>query len=237
MGPQRPVCDSRMSKLKLVVFDMDGTLIDSQDIICEAMGRAFTRMGLTAPTNAETRAIIGLSLDQAVATIAPDLSPSQVAEGVENYRQSFIEMRAETGGEGAAPMYPGAMDALNRLHKQNDLLMGVATGKARRGLDHAYKSHGIGHFFTTHQTADGHPSKPHPSMLLQALLDTGVDVERAVMIGDTEFDIEMGNEAGFMTVGVSWGYHPVERLDDAGADFIIDAYSELDEVLAEIWRG
>ncbi len=226
-----------MSPLRLVVFDMDGTLIDSQDVIIEAMGRAFSRIGMPAPSAAQTRSIIGLSLDKAVSTIAPSLSPAEVTAGVDAYRESFIEMRAETGAEAAAPMYPGAMDALERLHQQDATLMGVATGKARRGLDHAYASHGIGHFFVTHQTADGHPSKPHPSMLFQALNDTGVDAERAVMIGDTEFDIAMGKAAGFATIAVSWGYHSLDRIKAAAPDYIIDGYAELDATLENIWQA
>jgi len=226
-----------MSNLRLVVFDMDGTLIDSQDVIIEAMGRAFARIGMPAPSAEQTRAIIGLSLDEAVSTIAPDLSPAEVKAGVAAYRQSFIDLRAENGAEAAAPMYPGARAALERLHKQDATLLGVATGKARRGLDHAYASHGIGHFFVTHQTADGHPSKPHPSMLFQALSDTGVDAGRAVMIGDTEFDITMGKAAGFATIGVSWGYHPLERIKNAAPDCIIDSYDELDAALENIWQA
>ena len=226
-----------MSDLRLVVFDMDGTLIDSQDVIIEAMGRAFRRIGLPAPTGDQTRAIIGLSLAKAVSTIAPELSPSEVTAGVEAYRHSFIEMRAESGAEAAAPMYPGARAALERLYLQEATLMGVATGKARRGLDHAYASHGIGQFFVTHQTADGHPSKPHPSMLYQALSDTGVEAEHAVMIGDTEFDILMGKAAGFSTIGVSWGYHSLDRIKAAAPDFIIDSYTELDATLENIWQA
>jgi phosphoglycolate phosphatase len=214
---------------------MDGTLIDSQDVIIAAMGRAFVRIGLPAPSADQTRSIIGLSLDKAVSTIAPNLSPAEVTAGVEAYRQSFIEMRAENGAEAAAPMYPGAMAALERLHRQDATLLGVATGKARRGLDHAYASHGIGHFFVTHQTADGHPSKPHPSMLYQALRDTGAEAEHAVMIGDTEFDILMGKAAGFSTIGVSWGYHSLDRIKAAAPDYIIDSYAELDATLENLW--
>ena len=225
-----------MSPLRLVVFDMDGTLIDSQDVIIEAMGRAFARINMPAPSAEQTRSIIGLSLDKAVSTIAPNLSPAEVTAGVAAYRQSFIEMRAESGAEAAAPMYPGARAALEHLHQQDATLMGVATGKARRGLDHAYASHGIGHFFVTHQTADGHPSKPHPSMLYQALSDTGVEAEHAVMIGDTEFDILMGKAAGFATIGVSWGYHSLDRIKAAAPDFIIDSYSELNATLENIWQ-
>jgi len=226
-----------MSKLCLVVFDMDGTLIDSQDVIVEAMGRAFARIGQPAPSAEQTRATIGLSLGRCVATIAPHLSPSEVEAGVEAYRQSFVEMRKESGAEAAAPMYSGAMAALERLHMQDETLLGVATGKARRGLDHAYASHGIGHYFVTHQTADGHPSKPHPSMLLQALRDTGVEAQDAVMVGDTEFDIEMGKAAGFATIGVSWGYHSLDRIKAAAPDYIIDSYSELDATLENIWQA
>ena len=100
-----------MNNLRLVVFDMDGTLIDSQDVIIAAMGRAFTRLGMPAPSAEQTRASIGLSLDKAVSTIAPNLSPTEVNAGVEAYRQSFVEMRAESGGEAVAPMYPGALAA------------------------------------------------------------------------------------------------------------------------------
>lgn len=224
-----------MSNLRLVVFDVDGTLVDSQDLIVEAMGRAFARMDMPKPAPETVRAIIGLSLEQAVMTIAPELTVAEAAQGAELYKLSFVDMRAEMGGEAAAPMYPGAMDALMRLHSEDETLLGVATGKARRGLDHLYESHEIGHLFVTHQTADGHPSKPHPSMLERALYETGCEAERAVMIGDTEFDIEMGKAAGFATIGVSWGYHPLERLQRAGPDFIIDDYSALDETLAKIW--
>ena len=226
-----------MSDLRVVVFDMDGTLIDSQDVIIEAMGRAFERLNFEAPTDAQIRSSIGLSLEKVVESIAPQLSSADVAAGVEAYRRSFIELRAENGAEAAAPLYPGAFAALERLHAQDEILMGVATGKARRGLDHAYTSHGIGHFFVTHQTADRHPSKPHPSMLYQTLSDTGCEVDQAVMIGDTEFDIEMGKAAGFATIGVSWGYHSLDRLKAAKPDFIIDSYSELDATLDNIWQA
>lgn len=225
-----------MSDLRLVVFDMDGTLIDSQYVIIEAMRRAFMKLNLPAPRDEQTRSIIGLSLDEAISTIAPELSPGKLVEGVEAYKQSFVELRAESGAVATAEMYPGARAALERLHQQDETLLGVATGKARRGLDHAYASHDIGHYFVTHQTADDHPSKPHPSMLHQALLDTGVDVERAVMIGDTEFDMVMGKAAGFATVGVSWGYHSLDRLSAEKPDVIIDRFTELDEALSEIWR-
>ncbi len=224
-----------MSDLRLVIFDVDGTLIDSQDFILAAMKRAFAQVGSPEPSRADVLAIVGLSLDAAVSVLLPDLSPMENAKAVELYKQSFLDLRAEQGGEHNVPMYPGARNALERLHLQDQTLMGVATGKAMRGLEHAYEAHDLHKFFVTSQTADGHPSKPHPSMLHQTLRDTGVNVSRAIMIGDTEFDIEMGVAAGFATIGVSWGYHPVERIKAAGADIIIDDFSELDTALEQLW--
>ena len=222
-----------MSDLKLVIFDMDGTLIDSQDFIYMAMQYAFDKAGHPAPQKADVLSIVGLSLDEAVNVLLPELNATENKRTVDLYRHSFIELRAKMGAEAKAPLYPGALEALARLHGLDEVLMGVATGKARRGLDHAYHAHNIGHYFQTSQTADNHPSKPHPSMLHQALADTGVEAKRAVMVGDTEFDMEMGRAAGFKTIGVSWGYHPIARL--GAADMIIDQFADLDAALAEMW--
>ncbi len=219
--------------MKLVVFDMDGTLIDSQEFILMAMRYAFDKAGYPAPDKADVLSIVGLSLDKAVAQLLPGLSPAENARAVDLYRASFIELRETMGERAGAPLYPGARAALARLHAVDEILLGVATGKARRGLDHAYDQHKIGHYFETSQTADTHPSKPHPAMLHQALRETGVEAARAIMVGDTEFDMEMGRAAGFKTIGVSWGYHPVSRL--AAADVIIDDFAELDDALAQLW--
>lgn len=224
-----------MNPLKLVVFDMDGTLIDSQDFIVEAMTRAFNHMNLTVPPRADILSIVGLSLPQAVAQLAPQLSDDEVDAGAGIYKQAFLHLRAEKGGEGASPMYPGAYAALQRLHPRDEVFLGVATGKARRGLEHAFDAHKIGQFFHTSQTADDHPSKPNPSMLLSALDETMVEPEDSVMIGDTTFDIDMGRAAGFRTIGVSWGYHPVADLKAAGADLIIDTFDALDDALNHLW--
>ncbi len=222
-----------MNDLKLVIFDMDGTLIDSQDFILTAMRYAFEKAGHPVPRKADVLSIVGLSLDAAVEVLLPNLGAAENKRTVDLYRHSFIELREKLGGEAKAPLYPGALEALERLHAVDEILLGVATGKARRGLDHAYHAHDIGRFFVTSQTADHHPSKPHPSMLHQALRDTGVEAARAVMVGDTEVDTEMGRAAGFKTIGVSWGYHPNNRL--GAADVIIDDFAALDGALAEMW--
>ncbi|NRP12850.1 Pyrophosphatase PpaX [Aliiroseovarius sp. xm-m-379] len=224
-----------MSDLKLVVFDVDGTLIDSQDFIVEAMSRAFAEMGVAIPTRKEILSIVGLSLHDAIATLVPAMPEPDVARAAEGYKDMFIKLRAEKGGEAAAPMYPGARAVLEQLHARDEVLLGVATGKAKRGLDHAYQAHDIGHFFLTSQTADNHPSKPHPSMLHATLAETGADAQRAVMIGDTTFDISMGVAAGFRTIGVTWGYHDTQQLLAAGADLLIDSYDALIPALETLW--
>jgi len=197
------------------------------------MRYAFDKAGHPAPSKADVLSIVGLSLDAAVNVLLPNLDEAENLRTVNLYRHSFIELREKMGAEAKAPLYPGAREALERLYKVDEILLGVATGKAKRGLDHAYHAHNIGHFFDTSQTADNHPSKPHPSMLFQTLKDTGVEATRAVMVGDTEFDMEMGRAAGFKTIGVSWGYHPLARL--GAADIIIDHFTELDAALAEMW--
>lgn len=219
---------------RLVVFDVDGTLVDSQHLIVAAMAEAFGVAGHPLPPRESVLGVVGLSLHEAMIALAPHLPEAETLRLAEHYRESFVAQRA-VGGEAAhAPLYPGALDALSRLGAMPDTLLGVATGKARRGLDHLFECFPIGHLFATTQTADGHPSKPHPSMLLAALAETGAAAERAVMVGDTEFDVAMGRAAGMATVGVAWGYHPRARLVAAGADVIIDDFAALDAALARL---
>lgn len=221
--------------LKLVVFDMDGTLIDSQEFIIAAMQRGFEAAGHAPPADAAILAIVGLSLPEAVRKLSPDLEEAEVHRIADLYKHSFVQLRAERGGEGAARMYEGARSALDQLHGKPEVLLGVATGKARRGLDHALDTHDLGKYFLTAQTADDHPSKPHPSMLHKAIRDTGAEAAHAVMIGDTTYDIEMGRAAGYRTIGVSWGYHASDSLRDSGADHIITHFDQLDETLRKLW--
>jgi phosphoglycolate phosphatase len=218
-------------RAELAIFDVDGTLIDSQAFILAAMRAAFAEEGGEPPSDAQTLSIIGLSLPHAVRRLAPHLSDAAVAATAERYKAHFVRLRAETGGEAAAPLYPGARAALERLDAAGALL-GVATGKARRGLDHALDAHDLRRFFVTTQTADDAPSKPHPGMILNALAATGVDARAAVMIGDTTYDVEMARAAGVRAIGVAWGYHPPEALLAAGAAVVIDAFDDLDAALA-----
>ncbi len=215
--------------MRLVVFDVDGTLVDSQNHITHAMGFAFDQVGLTPLPKSQVLSIVGLSLPVAVAQLAPDADAQTQARIVAGYKDSFMRARLDS----AAPLYPGAMECLDRLADHDDLLLAVATGKSRRGLDAMIAAHGLQGRFLSLQTADGHPSKPHPSMLQAALDDTGVQAGRAVMVGDTSFDMEMARAAGLAGFGVSWGYHPTHALQDAGAARILDDFTGLTTAIEE----
>jgi phosphoglycolate phosphatase len=221
-----------MSAVRLVVFDVDGTLIDSQHLILEAMAHAFDRAGHPMPAREAVLGVVGLSLPEAMATLAATLPEDETVRLADHYRD-FILAGRKAGNE-VAPLFPGARAALERLSSQPATLLGVATGKGRAGLDHFFALHDLGRFFVTLQTADLHPSKPHPSMLRAALAETGCGPGAAVMVGDTQFDILMGRAAGMPTIGVTWGYHPRERLSAAGADLIIDTFDALDAALARL---
>ncbi len=214
--------------LRLVVFDVDGTLVDSQELILGAMAEAFDTVGVPLPPRTKVLGIVGLSLPVAMARLAPEADGAAL---VDAYRAAYFRMRLQD----AAPLYPGALDALDALARDPSVLLGIATGKARRGLLALLNAHGLAGRFVTMQVADDHPSKPHPSMLHAALAETGVSAERAVMIGDTSFDMDMARAAGLAAVGVSWGYHPVADLHRAGAVAVIDRFDALSAALDRVW--
>jgi phosphoglycolate phosphatase len=211
----------------LVVFDVDGTLVDSQAHILAAMAAAFAALGRPAPERAETLAVVGLSLPVALARLAPDLDAPGLERIVAAYKAAFGGLR----GTAASPLYPGAREALDRLAGRPGVVLGVATGKSRRGLDHILDLHGLRGHFATLQCADDHPSKPHPAMLRAAIAATGIAPRAAAMVGDTDFDIAMGRAAGMATLGVTWGYHPADRLAAAGADRLLPDFAALDAAL------
>ncbi len=223
-----------MTALRLVVFDVDGTLVDSQRLILAAMRAAFAEARRDAPADAEILGIVGLSLPVAIAALAPEIPEHERGQITAAYRAHFAAERVAHGGEANAPLYPGARAALDVLAAAPATLLGVATGKSRRGLDHLFSAHDLGGYFVTAQTADDHPSKPHPSMLEATLAETGCAAARAVMIGDTEFDVVMGRAAGFSTIGVTWGYHSEARLARAGADRLVRDFGDLAAALEDL---
>lgn len=222
------------ARLRLVIFDVDGTLVDSQADIVGAMTLAFSGEGLSPPARSEILQHVGLSLDIIMPQLVPEADADIHARLVDGYKEAYMTLRAEQGAAVSSPLYPGARDALVRLQARPEIILGVATGKSRRGLDKLIEGHGLEGMFITQQVADFHPSKPHPSMLEAALSDTGLDARDAVMVGDTSFDMEMAASAGIAGVGVSWGYHPAERL--TAAAHLIHGFEDLAPLLDTIWK-
>lgn len=220
-----------MTALRLIVFDVDGTLVDSQGHIALGMNAAFAALDRPAPSHQEVLSIVGLSLPQAFQVLAPWADAKQVEALVEAYKDTYVQLRAQAG-KASSPLFPGARAALERLKADDHLLLGVATGKSRRGLDILLETHGLAGFFDTEQVSDHFPSKPHPAMLEAALAEMGVSADRAVMVGDTEFDMEMAQSAKVAGIGVSWGYHPVDRL--GAAHVVIDRFEDLDHAVDAI---
>ncbi len=212
-----------MSAVQLLVFDVDGTLVDSQAMIVAAQRRAFAACGLVAPTRERSLSIVGLSLIEAfTALVGPHGPVERLAEA---YREAFSELRADPDCN--EPLFPRIEATIAELAARDDVVLGIATGKSRRGVAHLVERFGWERVFATIQTADDAPSKPDPGMLLRAMAETGIGQEATTMIGDTAFDMAMAGAAGVRAIGVSWGYHPVAALREAGAETIIDGIADL----------
>jgi phosphoglycolate phosphatase len=209
---------------RLAIFDCDGTLVDSQANIHAAMTACFAEVGRAAPDRAAVRRIVGLSLPEAMRALLPDAEVAHHHDLAEGYKRCFRRMREQ--GEVEEALYDGIVGAIDRL-EADGWLLGVATGKSDRGLRMVLEHHDLFHRFVTLQTADRHPSKPHPSMIEQAMAEAGADPLSTVMIGDTSYDILMAHNAGVRAIGVAWGYHEPAELLAEGADVLALHPSEL----------
>ncbi|MFP6741766.1 MAG: HAD-IA family hydrolase [Alphaproteobacteria bacterium] len=217
--------------IRLVVFDCDGTLVDSQHNIVAAMGTAFSRNDLAVPDARILRRTVGLSPSVAMAELHPRGSFAARTSLVEDYSQAFRALRGQPDHE--EPLFPGAAEAIVALHEAGYLL-GVATGKSQRGLRLTLERFDLTSHFVTLQTADDAPSKPHPGMVDNAMTEAGATAAETVVIGDTTFDMEMAVNAGAKAIGVAWGYHEVEELRDTGAQTIIDSFDALSGAIAAL---
>lgn len=213
---------------RLAIFDCDGTLVDGQAGVVNAMDAAFAQVGLPAPDKHQVRRIVGLSLPQAIRLLAPEVNDDQRQAADAAYREAFRAARED--GSLVEPLYEGMAGLIAALAEEGWLL-GVATGKSQRGLEHCLAVHRLSQHFVTLQTADHHPSKPNPSMIEAALAETGADRADAVMIGDTAFDMAMAVNAGVRAVGVDWGYHTAQELRESGAGAVARKPAHLRELL------
>jgi len=211
--------------MKLVIFDCDGTLVDSQHAICAAMEHAFSTLGLPAPSRRDMLGVVGLSLPQVFAVLAAEQPATVQAELIRLYRADFPGKRE--GAPAHDPLYGGVGEAVTALARRDDMVLGIATGKSRRGVARLLDREGWHGHFLTIQTADDHPSKPHPSMILRAMSEAGAEPATTLMIGDTTYDIEMACNAKVGAVGVGWGYHEGERLVQAGAHAVVETAETL----------
>ena len=218
---------------RLAIFDCDGTLVDSAANICAAMEQCFAAARLAPPPRHATRRVVGLSLIEAMRVLHPEGEDHAHLAMAEEYKRAFQGMRSE--GRVAEPLFDGIAETIDALHGSGWML-GVATGKSDRGLAFCLEHHGLTDRFVSLQTADRHPSKPHPSMIETAMADAGATPATTAMIGDTSFDIGMAKAAGVLAIGVAWGYHDRHELFAEGADLVAEHPSELVAMLEALGR-
>ena len=215
---------------RLAIFDCDGTLVDSGATIYAALKSSLEKNGYDVPTPGVSRRVIGLSLVEAMAVLFPDEPAEQHRLLAEDYKREFMALR--TAGEVDEPLFEGVLELLDSL-EADGWLLAVATGKSDRGLRHCLEQHGIHARFVSLQTADRHPSKPHPSMVEQAIADAGAAPQTTIVVGDTSFDMAMAVSAGAAGIGAAWGYHDTEELIEAGAIAVADRPLDVPSLIRE----
>lgn len=215
--------------MNLVVFDMDGTLIDSGAAITARVLSAFATVGVPAPSVEAIRANVGLSLPIYLANVADTEDPELISALFDAYRAE-----GAAAPPGQMPLFAGARELLDRLSQRPDTHLAIATGKGKVGLDRALVQNDIGHYFVSLQTPDTNPSKPHPGMLHSAMDAVGVRPDETVMIGDAVFDIEMAGAAGVRSIAVAWGMQPIDALRAAGATATVDHFDALYDTIEQV---
>jgi phosphoglycolate phosphatase len=214
----------------LVLFDLDGTLVDGQHSIFATFQAIFPRFGYPAPSAEAVRAIVGRSLAYAIRDLLGDDAPAE--DMAEAYKAHFHEMRAGAGY--SEPVYDGVDATLRRLSGRRDLILGTATGKALRGIRWMIEKNGWEGIFTTLQAADTAATKPAPDMVLNACRETGIAPSSTIVFGDSVYDMQMARAAGAHAVGVSWGYGAPDALLAYGAGRIIDSFPAVEDAIAAI---
>lgn len=215
---------------RLLVFDWDGTLADSEQRIVTAARIAIDTLGLPPRSHEQIRSIIGLAMREACQALFPSMSRELESRFIACYREYYLR---NTGT--AVPLFPGAKSTLNGLAAQRYRLA-VATGKGRRGLDRDMANHGLEALFSATRSADDAPSKPHPQMLLDIMEELDVNVAETLMIGDTAYDLEMAHNAGVACVAVGSGVHERQRLLESDPLTLLESVAELPDWLATLVR-
>lgn len=216
--------------MKLVLFDCDGTLVDSAAIIHACMVTTFREAGLAEPELAATKKIIGLTLDIAIATMLDQPPGSESVHLAQRYKEHFMMLRQSGGVH--EPLYDGIAPLIASLSRRDDILIGMVTGKSRRGVKSVLETHGFAQHFITVRTADDCPSKPSPAMVLECCAETGIDPASTFVVGDAIYDMQMARSAGAQALGVSWGYHNRDSLMASGAHAVLGVPGDLLNYLA-----
>ena len=213
-----------LDNLRMVILDCDGTIVDSQIGIVKVMQQTFEMYDLNIPKPRDVLFGVGLDLIKGISRLLPEGHNLDIIKMSETYKKLATYHRDNKTFEDQ--LYPEAEEVIRKLHASGWLL-GIATGKSSRGLDHVLSLHDMTELFVTKQTSDRAAGKPNPEMLLNAMEQTGVSADEVFMVGDTTYDISMALNAGTHAIGVSWGYHGSAELIEAGAEVVVDSYYEL----------
>ncbi|MEW6591738.1 MAG: HAD-IA family hydrolase [Pseudomonadota bacterium] len=209
----------------LLIFDWDGTLMDSAGVIVDSIQRACVDIGLEAPSDRASRQIIGLGLIQALQTLLPDLPEDAYPHLVERYRHHYL------GRDADIPLFAGVPEGLDALHA-GGFTLAVATGKSRAGLARALEASGLGPRFAATRCADQTHSKPHPAMVLELIAELDADPARTLVIGDTSHDLLMAANAGVASLGVTYGAHEAGDLAPHAPLALFDSFAKVHAWLA-----
>lgn len=209
--------------MRLVIFDLDGTLIDSVGLIVETVTNTFNAVGEAPPSEQAIRAISGITAREAMTILAPTLGPERIDEIMQVYHRTYHGV----AGLQREPLFAGALAALDLLQQRPDTILAVATGKGYRGAITLLETHAIIGRFHSIQTPDHNRGKPDPQMIMTAMDKAGIGPQATVMIGDTVHDMRMARAAGVKALGVAWGYHEIADLREAGAHLVIDSFDQL----------
>ena len=219
---------------KLVVWDVDGTLVDSRQTIYEGARGAFALLGEPEPTYDVVRQIVGLELREGLGVLLPHFGASELDRAVQAYRETFQARVQEPGF--LDPLYEGAAETLDRLRAEG-WKIAMATGKSRRGVEAVVRIHGWADLFDSTHCSDDGPGKPDPAMLFEAMRALGCGPDQTIMVGDTAHDMRMARSAGAYAQGVSWGFHTRDEVTAGGADHVADDFASLNRQLDAFAQG